>query len=50
MKTEMEKAYVHWIRQFVGFHHDRRPSEMGCLEIHAFLSHLAINRHVAAST
>ena len=48
LKTE--KAYVHWMRQFVGFHHDRRPSAMGEAEIHAFLSHLAINRHVAAST
>jgi integron integrase len=48
LKTE--KAYLHWIRQFVGFHHGRRPSEMGGPEIHAFLSHLAINRHVAAST
>jgi len=48
MKTE--KAYLHWIRHFVGFHHGRRPSEMGGPHIHAFLSHLAINRHVAAST
>jgi integron integrase len=48
LKTE--KAYLHWIRHFVGFHHGRRPSEMGGPEIHAFLSHLAINRHVAAST
>jgi hypothetical protein len=48
MKTE--KAYLHWIRQFVGFHYGRRPFEMGGPEIHAFLSHLAIDRHVAAST
>ena len=48
LKTE--KAYVHWMRQFVNFHHGRRPSKMGESEIHAFLSHLAINRHVAAST
>jgi len=48
LKTE--KAYVHWMRRFVDFHHGRRPSEMGEPEIHAFLSHLAINRHVAAST
>jgi len=48
LKTET--AYVHWMRQFVGFHNGRRPSEMGESEIHAFLTHLAINRHVAAST
>jgi integron integrase len=38
------------MRQFVAFHHGRKPSAMGEAEIHAFLSHLAINRHVAAST
>ena len=48
LKTE--KAYVHWMRQFVRYHHGRKPSEMGESEIHAFLSHLAVNRHVAAST
>lgn len=48
LKTE--KAYVYWIRQFVRFHHERRPSDMGGAEIHQFLSHLAINERVAAST
>jgi len=48
LKTE--KAYVYWVRQFVGFHDGRRPSEMGGPEIHAFLSHLAINARVASST
>ncbi|MFO8240573.1 MAG: integron integrase [Dissulfuribacterales bacterium] len=48
MKTE--KAYLHWIRRFVSYHHDNRPSHMGGAEIHQFLSHLAINERVAAST
>ena len=48
LKTE--KAYIHWIRRFVSYHHGRRPSEMGAPEIHQFLSHLAVNRRVAAST
>jgi len=48
LKTE--KAYLYWVRQFVGFHHGRRPSEMGGPEIHAFLSHLAVNACVASST
>ena len=48
LKTE--QAYLAWIRRFVGYHHGRRPSEMGATEIHQFLSHLAINRRVAAST
>jgi integron integrase len=48
MKTE--QSYVHWIRRFVSYHHGKRPSHMGGAEIHQFLSHLAINKHVAAST
>ena len=48
LKTE--KAYLHWIRRFVNYHHGKRPSHMGGAEIHQFLSHLAINDHVAAST
>jgi len=45
-----EELYLHWIRRFILFHQKRHPSEMGEEEIAAFLSHLAINRHVAAST
>jgi len=45
-----EKAYVQWIRAYVDYHHGRRPSEMGAAQIHHFLSHLAINKQVAAST
>jgi hypothetical protein len=45
-----ESSYVYWIRYFVRYHHDRRPSEMGETEIHHFLSHLACNKRVASST
>jgi integron integrase len=48
LKTE--KAYRHWIRRFVGYHNEKSPSLMGGAEIHQFLSHLAINKRVAAST
>ena len=48
LKTE--KTYLQWIRRFVGFHHNRRPSDMGSAEIHQFLSDLALNQKVAAST
>lgn len=48
LKTE--KAYVQWVRRFVTYYHGQRPSEMGAAEIHQFLSHLAINERVAAST
>lgn len=39
-----------WIKRFVHFHGNRHPSEMGEKEINAFLSHLAVNKHVSAST
>jgi integron integrase len=45
-----EDAYVDWIRRYILFHHKRHPREMGVAEIQAFLTHLAVNQHVAAST
>jgi integrase len=45
-----EKAYVCWVRRFVLFHGCRHPSEMGQKEIAAYLSHLAEQRKVSAST
>jgi integron integrase len=45
-----EEAYVDWIRRFILFHHKRHPDEMGETEITAFLSYLAVEKNVAAST
>ena len=45
-----EEAYVNWIRRFILFHKKRHPAQMGKAEIEAFLTHLAVNRKVAAST
>jgi integron integrase len=46
-----EQAYVHWIRAFVRFHGCRQhPREMGAAEVEAFLTWLAAERQVAAST
>jgi integron integrase len=45
-----EKAYVGWIRRYIVFHGKRHPAEMGAAEITRFLSDLAIQRNVAAST
>jgi integron integrase len=45
-----EQAYVDWIRRFILFHKKRHPREMGKKEIEEFLSHLAVDRRVAAST
>ena len=45
-----EEAYVDWIRRFILYHNKRHPSEMGAAEITEFLTHLAVEGKVAAST
>jgi Phage integrase, N-terminal SAM-like domain len=45
-----EKAYVHWIKRFIFFHNKRHPLEMAEAEIGRFLSALATDRKVSAST
>ncbi len=45
-----EKAYVSWVRRFVLFHGKRHPETLGEAEITAFLSALATQRKVSAST
>lgn len=45
-----EQCYVDWIRRFIRFHDVRHPQDMGAVEVEAFLSHLASQRHVSAST
>jgi integron integrase len=45
-----EEAYVDWIRRFILFHRKRHPNEMGEDEITRYLTHLAVNKQVAAST
>jgi integron integrase len=45
-----EQAYVGWIKRFIFFHKKRHPKEMAELEIGQFLSSLATDAHVAAST
>jgi Phage integrase, N-terminal SAM-like domain len=45
-----EKAYVHWIKRFIFFHNKRHPAEMGEAEIGRFLSALATDLNVSAST
>ena len=45
-----ERSYVDWILRFIRFNGKKHPKEMGKLEIERFLSHLAVNRDVAAST
>ena len=48
MRTE--QAYVQWIRRFILLHHKRHPQEMGEQEIREFISDLAVNAKISAST
>ena len=45
-----ERAYAHWVSRYIRFHGKRHPSELGASHVAAFLSSLANERHVSAST
>ena len=45
-----EKTYVNWIYRFIPFTDKRYPNEMGGKEITDFLTNLAVERKVSAST
>ena len=50
-----EDTYVQWYRRYVLFHKERmgravHPAEMGAAEIEAFLTHLALNLELSASS
>ena len=45
-----ETQYVQWVRRFILFHGKKHPRYMGAPEVEAFLTHLAVDGHVAAAT
>jgi integrase len=45
-----EQIYLHWIRRYVNFHDRRHPRGLGHEGVETFLSHLAVEAKVAAST
>ncbi len=45
-----EDSYVQWAKRFILFQGKRHPSAMGAAEINEFLTHLAVERNVSAST
>ena len=47
---QTEKAYLSWIKRFIRFHRLKHPGEMNRKEVEAFLSHLAMERHVSPAT
>lgn len=45
-----ERQYLHWAKRFILFHDKRHPKDMGPAEVEAFLTHLAVDGNVSAST
>ncbi|MDK2126218.1 integron integrase [Parachitinimonas caeni] len=45
-----EEAYTQWVKRFTLFHGKRHPREMGALEVQSFLTSLAVESKVSAST
>lgn len=45
-----EETYLGWIRRFIIFHNKRHPEDMGAAEVQEFLTNLAVEGNVAAST
>ena len=45
-----EQTYKEWIKRFILFHDKRHPKDMGPEEIQAFITHLAVEKNVSAST
>lgn len=43
-------SYLYWIKYFILFHQKKHPDQMGPVEVEAFLTFLATERHVSAAT
>ena len=45
-----EQAYLDWIKRYIHFFDKRHPRELSAEHLEQYLSHLAVERNVAAST
>ncbi len=45
-----EQAYLDWMKRYLVYHNKKHPRDMGVQEIQDFLTHLTVDRQVAAST
>lgn len=45
-----EETYINWVKRFIFFHGKKHPSSMGADEVNAFLTHLAVDERVSATT
>ena len=50
MSLSTEKSYVYYIKDYIFFHRKRHPREMGVDEVRAYLTHLAVDKQITAST
>jgi integron integrase len=50
LSHKTERAYVSYIREYILFHDKKHPQDMGVNEIREYLTHLAVDKNVAAST
>ena len=50
MSRSTEKSYLYYILDYIRFHAKRHPNEMGVDEVRAYLTHLAVQNNIAAST
>lgn len=50
MSLRTEETYTYWIKKFILFHNKKHPKSMNAPEIRAYLSHLAREKDVSAST
>ncbi len=47
---QTEQAYTGWIKRFILHFGKKHPCDIGAAEVEQFLTHLAVNGKVAAST
>lgn len=50
LSSRTEKAYRHWIQRFLAEHPQQAPEQLGAAAVEAFLSSLASQQNVSAST
>jgi integron integrase len=48
--SRTEQSYCQWVRRYIRYHGLRHPAELAEPEINAFVTHLAVEEHVSAST
>lgn len=50
LSLRTERSYLYYAESYIRFHHLRHPKDMGTPEVTAYLTHLAVDERVSAST